>query len=163
MHPEHADRFPSSVPAGGDASMGRGAPGGSSHRRGLLFLSREENQREVGALGHVDFMHGLSRGEDTGRHDDLDPGHAEGSDLLRVPREIRGTAPARARRESAMCGLSRCPQQRPTHVAASGGRTSAVCAQGKIGRPFAFLNFFNPGMSYAEDFGWHVSSGNLSA
>ena len=66
--------------------MGRRAPGRHSHRRGLRYLSREEDEREVGAFGHVDFMHGVSRGPDPGRYDNLEPGDAKGTNLLCLPR-----------------------------------------------------------------------------
>src|ERR1700730_10501090 len=63
-------------------------------------------------------MHGVSCGENSRRHDDVKPGNAERTDLLRVPREVGGVAAACAGRERILYGLSRCPQQRPTNVAA---------------------------------------------
>ena len=112
--------------------MGSGASGRDSDRRRMLFLSREENHREVSTLGHVDFVHGVSCGENARRHDDPQPGHAEGTDLLCVPREICGIAAACARRERTMHGLSRRAQQRPAHAAASGGRAAPFGAQTKM-------------------------------
>ena len=97
----------------------------------------KQSQREVGALGHVDFVHGMSCGKNPRGHDDAEPGYAEGTDLLCVPREIRGIAAARARREGTMHGLSRRAQQRPAHVAASGGGPSAFAAENKVKLPFS--------------------------
>ena len=77
----------------------------------MLFLSHEANQREVGAFGDGDFVHGLSCGENARRHDDVEPGDAEGTDLLCLSREIRGLEAARAGCESNMRGLSRFAQQ----------------------------------------------------
>src|ERR1039458_2745077 len=81
---ERADRFPSSILAG-DAGLGRGASGRDSRRLRMRFVSREEGHREVGAFGDVDAVHGVSCGENAGRHDDAEPGHAEGTDLLCLP------------------------------------------------------------------------------
>ena len=60
----------------------------------------------------------MSCGENTRRHDDAEPGNAERTDLFRVPREVGSVAAARPGRERIVPRLSRCPQQRPTNVAA---------------------------------------------
>lgn len=112
--------------------MGRGASGRCSQRRRLRFLSREKDQWEVGTLGHVDFVHGMSCGKNPGGHDNAEPGNAEGTDLLCVPREIRGIAAARSQRKRTVHGLPRRPQQRPAHVAASRGRPAAFAAESKV-------------------------------
>ena len=104
IHAKHA-HSPSSA-AGGDARHGRRASGRSPGRLRLLVLSCEENQREVGPLGHVNIVHGLSCGENPGRYDYLEPRDAERADLLCVPREIGGVTAACALREGGMCGLS---------------------------------------------------------
>jgi predicted CXXCH cytochrome family protein len=44
----------------------------------MRFVPREESHREVGAFGDVDPVHGVSCGTDAGRHDDAEPGDAEG-------------------------------------------------------------------------------------
>jgi hypothetical protein len=104
--------------------MGRRAPGRSPQGRRLFLLSCEENQRSVRALSDGDFVHRMSCVENSGRHDDHQPGDAEGADLLCLPREIRGVAAACAPREKTLRGLSRCSQQRSTHVVARGGRAA---------------------------------------
>ena len=129
-HIEYAVRVLSSADDGGGvAGLGCRASGRARQRRRLHLLSREENQREVGALGHVDSVHGLPRGHNTGRYDDLEPVHAEGKDLLRLPREIRRTAAARASGERDLRGLSRRALERPANAAASRGRASAFRAE----------------------------------
>jgi hypothetical protein len=64
--------------------MGRGASGGDSEWRGMLVLSRKENQREIGPLSDGDALHCVPCDEDARGHDDADHGDAEGTDLLRV-------------------------------------------------------------------------------
>ncbi len=112
--------------------MGGRTPGDSPQGRRLFLLSRQQTQRDVRALGDVDFVHRLSCGENPRRHDDAEPGNAEGTDLFRMPREIGGIAAACAGRERTMRGLSRCPQQRATNVAADGGWAAAFGAKTKV-------------------------------
>ena len=77
----------------------------------MFLLSQQTNQREVGALGDGDFVHGVSCGENARRHDNVESGDAEGTDLLCLSREIRGIEATRAGGERNMRGLSRFPQQ----------------------------------------------------
>ncbi len=77
----------------------------------MLLLSRQANQRQVGALGDGDFVHGVSCGEDPRGPDHAKLGDAEGADLLCLSREIRCVETARAGGERNMRGLSRFPQQ----------------------------------------------------
>ena len=77
------------VASAGNADLGRRTSRRPFQGRPMLLVSRQTNQRQVGALGNGDFMHGVSCSENARRYDDAEPRDAEGTDLLCLPREIR--------------------------------------------------------------------------
>lgn len=95
----------------GSARLSRRTSRHSSQRRRMLILPYQANQRPVGALGNGDFVHGVSCIENARRHDHAEPGDAEGTELLCLPREIRRIEATRADCERNVCGLPRLPQQ----------------------------------------------------
>ena len=130
---DHASRIPASA---GSADLGRRTSWRPSQERRMPLLPHQTNQRKIGALGNGDLVHSVSCCEDPGRHDHAEPGDAEGTDLLFLPREIRRIEAARPSRERSMRRLSRLPQRQPTHVASRGTRNAAIAAQPKV-RPVA--------------------------
>lgn len=65
--------------------VGSGASGHCFERRGVLIVSREQGDREVGAFGNGDDLRRVSRRCYARRHDDRKPLDAQGKNLFCVP------------------------------------------------------------------------------
>jgi hypothetical protein len=84
-------------------------------------VSRQQTDRKIGALGHVDDVLRLSRHGDAGGHAQRQPFHAKRENLLGVPRRGSGLAPACSVGQGIVPGVPRRTQQQSQNAAAGSG------------------------------------------